>query len=136
MPTVVPLEPSPAAYPFCGFGAPYGFTHFVRLPHPQPNAIDNWFLPPHNPIMATKLTLDKAGRVVLPKPLRDRLQLAPGDTLHLESEGESITLRPVRQNVMLKKELGVWVYQGESTDASIVDLIDRDRENRLRSVSE
>ena len=86
--------------------------------------------------MSTKLTLDKAGRVVLPKPLRDRLQLAPGDTLHLESEGERITLRPLRQNVMLKKELGVWVYQGESTDASIADLIDRQRENRHRAVSE
>jgi len=86
--------------------------------------------------VATKLTLDKAGRVVLPKPLRDRLQLAPGDTLHLESEGENITLRPVRKNVMLKKELGVWVYQGEPTDASIPDLIERDRENRNRSVTE
>jgi len=86
--------------------------------------------------MATKLTVDKAGRIVLPKPLRDRLQLAPGDTLHLESEGENITLRPVRKNVMLKKELGVWVYQGEPTDASIPDLIERDRENRNRSVTE
>jgi AbrB family looped-hinge helix DNA binding protein len=86
--------------------------------------------------MTTKLTLDKAGRVVLPKPLRDRLQLAPGDTLHLESEGERIMLRPVRQNVMLKKELGVWVYQGEPTDASVTDLIDRDRENRSHSVIE
>ncbi len=86
--------------------------------------------------MATKLTLDKAGRVVLPKPLRDRLRLAPGDTLHLETEGERITLRPVRQNVMLKKELGVWVYQGESTDTSITDLLDRERENRNHEVTE
>ncbi len=86
--------------------------------------------------MTTKLTLDKAGRVVLPKPLRDRLQLAPGDTLHLETEGERITLRPVRQNVMLKKELGVWVYQGESTNTSITDLLDRERENRNHEVTE
>jgi len=101
-----------------------------------PSAIDLWFLPPYNAIMANKLTLDKAGRVVLPKPLRDRLQLAPGDTLHLESEGERITLRPVRQSVMLKKELGVWVYQGQPSDDSIPDLIDRVRENRNRSVIE
>jgi len=86
--------------------------------------------------MSTKLTLDKAGRVVLPKPLRDRLQLAPGDSLQLETEGERITLRPVRQNVSLKKELGVWVYQGESSDASISDLLDREREKRLRELTE
>jgi len=84
----------------------------------------------------TKLTLDRAGRVVLPKPVRDRLQLAAGDTLHLETDGERITLRPVRQNVMLKKELGVWVYQGEATESPVVDLIDRDRENRNRAVAE
>ena len=86
--------------------------------------------------MSTKLTLDKAGRVVLPKPLRDRLQLAPGDSLQLETEGERITLRPVRQNVSLKKELGVWVYQGESSDASITDLLDRQCEKRLRELTE
>jgi len=33
-------------------------------------------------------------------------QLAPGDTLDLETEGERINLRPVSQEVMLKKELG------------------------------
>ena len=86
--------------------------------------------------MTAKLTLDKAGRIVLPKPLRDRLQLAPGDTLHLETEGECITLRPVRQNVMLKKEFGVWVYQGELTNTSITDLIDRERAKRLHEIAE
>jgi AbrB family looped-hinge helix DNA binding protein len=38
--------------------------------------------------MTTKLTLDKAGRVVIPKPLRDELNLEPGDALQLEAEGE------------------------------------------------
>ena len=31
----------------------------------------------------------------------------------------------------LRQERGVWVYQGERTDASIVDLIDRQREARI-----
>jgi AbrB family looped-hinge helix DNA binding protein len=82
--------------------------------------------------MTAKITLDKAGRVVLPKPLRDQLQLAPGDTFQLESEGERITLRPVRPKATLKKECGVWVYHGESSDASIPDLLDRERDKRLR----
>lgn len=78
------------------------------------------------------VTLDKAGRVVLPKRLRQQLHLAPGDTLELESEGERVTLRPVRPQALLRKEYGVWVYQGEPADLSIPDLIDRERENRLR----
>jgi AbrB family looped-hinge helix DNA binding protein len=86
--------------------------------------------------MTTTTTLDKAGRVVLPKPLREQMRLAPGDTLQIESEGERITLRPVRPKVMLKKEFGIWVYQGESTDASIPDLLNRHREERLRDIRE
>ncbi len=84
--------------------------------------------------MTTRITLDKAGRVVIPKPLREELHLAAGDPLQLESEGERITLRPIRPQAMLKKEYGVWVYQGEPTDASIIDLIDREREKRLREL--
>ena len=61
--------------------------------------------------MTTRLTLDKAGRVVLPKPLRDELLLGPGDTLELESQGERITLRPVRGAMPLRKERGIWVYR-------------------------
>jgi AbrB family looped-hinge helix DNA binding protein len=84
--------------------------------------------------MITKITLDKAGRVVLPKPLREEMRLGPGDSLQLESEGERITLRPIRPKSMLKKEYGVWVYQGEPTETSITDLIDREREKRLREL--
>jgi AbrB family looped-hinge helix DNA binding protein len=81
--------------------------------------------------MTAKITVDKAGRIVIPKPLRDQLQLGPGDALQLDSEGERITLRPLRPQATLKKEHGVWVYQGETTEASISDLIDQERETRL-----
>lgn len=100
------------------------------------NTIYKWVHPFHNAKMTTKLTLDKAGRVVLPKPLRDQMQLSPGDILQLESEGERITLRPVRPKATLKKECGIWVYQGESSDSSIPDLLDREREKRLRESRE
>jgi AbrB family looped-hinge helix DNA binding protein len=82
------------------------------------------------------VSLDKAGRVVLPKDLRDRLLLEPGDGLAIESEGDRITLRPVRPQATLKKEQGIWVYQGERSDQSIPDLIDRERNKRIREHSE
>ena len=62
--------------------------------------------------MATHLTIDKAGRVVIPKSLREELRLEPGDSLEMETTGESITLRPVRGNGQLRKEHGVWVFYG------------------------
>jgi AbrB family looped-hinge helix DNA binding protein len=87
--------------------------------------------------MNTTVTLDKAGRVVIPKPLRDELHLEPGDTLALECEGASVTLRPVRSSTPLRKERGVWVFRsGKSLPAAVTDEVlsqireQRDRHNR------
>ena len=45
--------------------------------------------------MNTRLVMDKAGRVVIPKPLREELRLEPGDALELESAGStSLCVRP------------------------------------------
>ena len=86
------------------------------------NAIDKWVFPPHNAIMDARLTIDSAGRVVLPKPLRDELHLVAGDTLELESSGERILLRPVRAAAPLTKEQGVWVFRtGQPMATSLVD---------------
>jgi AbrB family looped-hinge helix DNA binding protein len=72
--------------------------------------------------MTTKLTLDKAGRVVIPKALRDELNLGPGDALRLEAEGEQIILRPLRGVIPLRKERGLWVYRtGQTLSASVSD---------------
>jgi AbrB family looped-hinge helix DNA binding protein len=84
--------------------------------------------------MTTKITLDRAGRVLIPKTLRQELHLGPGDTLQLEREGDEITLRLLRPKALLRKEKGVWVYQGEPTNVSIPDLLDRQREQRSREL--
>lgn len=87
--------------------------------------------------MNARLTLDSAGRVLIPKGLRDELQLQPGDELDLEAEGEAITLRPVREVPPLTKERGVWVFRtGERLSAAATDAAlttareQRDRNNR------
>ena len=61
--------------------------------------------------MIGKVTLDQAGRVVLPKAVRDELRLSPGDTLDLTVQGEDVTLRPRRAATSLQKERGVWVLR-------------------------
>jgi AbrB family looped-hinge helix DNA binding protein len=72
--------------------------------------------------MNIRLVIDKAGRVVIPKALREALHLGPGDALEMESAGEQITLRPVRGTGPLTKEHGVWVfYTGQPLLASNTD---------------
>jgi AbrB family looped-hinge helix DNA binding protein len=86
--------------------------------------------------MTAQLTLDKAGRVVLPKPMRDELQVGPGDTLEIESSDGQIVLRPVRGSMPLRKKHGIWVFRtGAPLSASSVTATlrevreDRDRQN-------
>ena len=62
--------------------------------------------------MVTAVTIDKAGRIVLPKPVRDELQLSPGDSLEVDSSEERVILRPVRGSARIYKKQGVWVMHG------------------------
>jgi AbrB family looped-hinge helix DNA binding protein len=82
--------------------------------------------------MSTRLTLDKAGRVVIPKPLREELHLEPGDSMEIESAGEQITMRPVRGTGPRTKKHGVWVFQtGQPLPASATDeMLRKIREDR------
>ena len=82
--------------------------------------------------MAIRLTIDQAGRVVIPKPLRKELHLEAGDALEMEHSGEQITLRPVRGTGPLTKEHGVWVFHaGQPLSASATDdMLQQIREER------
>lgn len=82
--------------------------------------------------MNIRLIVDKAGRVVIPKPLREKLHLAPGDALELETTGDQISLRPVRGTGPLTKEHGVWVFHtGQPLPASASDeMLHQIREER------
>ena len=85
--------------------------------------------------MNARLTIDKAGRVVIPKPLREALHLEAGDALEMESAGEQITLRPVRGTGPLTKEHGGWVFHsGQALPASATDeMLERIREELDRA---
>jgi len=82
--------------------------------------------------MVTTLKLDRAGRLVLPKPVRDELQLEPGDSLELESFEDRVTLRPVRGSGQMHKKRGVWVFDsGKPLSAEVVkETVRRVREER------
>jgi len=81
--------------------------------------------------MNATVILDRAGRVVIPKTLRDELHLEAGDRLDIESKGDSVTLRPLRTASPLRKEHGVWVFRGNkklaaaTTDKVLRDLRDQ-----------
>lgn len=56
--------------------------------------------------------IDKAGRITLPKPLRDRLRLLQGSDLEIEERPEGVLLKPVDQRPSMTKKNGNWVHLG------------------------
>ena len=75
--------------------------------------------------MNATLTIDKAGRVVLPKPVRDALQISPGDSLELESSEDHIVLRPAPSKGRMYKKQGVWVFDSGSTAPLSADVVNK-----------
>lgn len=63
--------------------------------------------------MAETIQIDQAGRVILPKRLRERFHLRGGDTLSIEVKGDAIELRPTKSRMRLEKVNGVLVLTGE-----------------------
>jgi AbrB family looped-hinge helix DNA binding protein len=80
------------------------------------------------------LRIDRAGRVVLPKPLREQFNLLPGDTLRLSVEGQSIKLEPTAAAGSLVRKGSVLVFRGEFnppvTTELVEELITEERESR------
>lgn len=50
------------------------------------------------------VTLDKYGRIVVPKPVRDRLGISEGTDLVVEIEEGRLVLRPVPESVLEERD--------------------------------
>jgi AbrB family looped-hinge helix DNA binding protein len=81
------------------------------------------------------IQIDKAGRVVLPKPLREQFNLVPGDRLRLFVEGNGFRLEPTETGGKLIKKGSVLVFSGgfeePITTAKVTDIIEQEREGRI-----
>lgn len=81
--------------------------------------------------------IDKSGRLVVPKKIRDAMHLRAGDRLRVDCEGGLLTMKREPQGKGLCKEKGFWVWDSGSpiTNEDVLRWIDEDREARMRYVS-
>jgi AbrB family looped-hinge helix DNA binding protein len=63
--------------------------------------------------------------VVLPKPVRDALQISPGDSLELESSEDHIVLRPAPSKGRVYKKQGMWVFDSGSDALLSVEVVNQ-----------
>lgn len=74
-------------------------------------------------------TVDSAGRVVVPKALRDALGLRAGSTVDISRYGAGLQLIPVGRTARLVEESGALVATGETQidDDVVFGLVDSGR---------
>ena len=78
-----------------------------------------------------RTTIDKAGRLVLPKTLRQRLGIRAGDALDITESATGLSLSVVRDRPRLVKDGHVLVFTGELERAVAGDPVAEQREARL-----
>ena len=84
--------------------------------------------------MKTKLTIDAAGRVVLPQPVRRQFHLMRGSTVELRVEADAIVLRPQAVGPTLVEESGLLVHEGVPA-GDLVSAVEEARDRRDREVA-
>ena len=79
-----------------------------------------------------RATIDKAGRLVIPRTLRNRVGLAGGGEVEIEIDGAAIRIEPVAGSELREaNDLLVIPATGTSIDdASVRELIDGDLHGR------
>jgi len=71
--------------------------------------------------MATTVTIDKAGRIVVPRKLRDELHLVAGTALRIERSGDRLTLQPASHEARLEIVNGTpLVFAATSADQPVL----------------
>jgi AbrB family looped-hinge helix DNA binding protein len=82
------------------------------------------------------LKIDKAGRIVVPKPLRERLGFRPDTELEAIEQPDGVLLKRVEQRPSMIKVDGLWAHQGNAElGANWQRILEDVREERIESVA-
>ena len=77
-----------------------------------------------------QLVVDKFGRVVLPKALREGHGLGPGERVDVEERPECLILRPAHQRSVVTHKDGLLVFSG-SVEGDLTQTLARHRRERI-----
>ena len=86
-------------------------------------------------INGMEIRIDKAGRIVVPKPLRERLGFKPDTELEAVEQPEGVLLKRVEQRPSMVMVDGLWVHQGTAEPGARWErILDDVREERMESL--
>jgi AbrB family looped-hinge helix DNA binding protein len=83
--------------------------------------------------MTEKVTIDKFGRILIPKKLRERFRLEPNQSLDVQVSDEGMTLRP-NSNGEIVLQNGMYVWTGSTPTESWEEITESLREERVDNI--
>lgn len=78
-------------------------------------------------------TLDKFGRVIIPKKFREHLGISFNTSLNISEDGKRIVIEPVQEKEPLVDKDGILVFTGK-LDIKKNDFIQKDRNQRMKKL--
>jgi AbrB family looped-hinge helix DNA binding protein len=82
---------------------------------------------------STTVPIDQAGRVVLPKWVREGINLQAGDELKVSLEGQRIQLELAVEDTDLVRKGHALVFRSKSSKPLTSEMVEKLREKRLSS---
>lgn len=84
--------------------------------------------------MTETVTIDKFGRILIPKALRKHLHLEPHQKLELRPQGAGLTMFPAPTGEIVEKN-GLYVWTGDvPLEESWDEMTDHLREERVNAI--
>lgn len=78
-------------------------------------------------------TLDKFGRIIIPKKIRKHLGINLGTKLNISEDGDRIIIEPVNEKEPVIEKNGILVFTGK-LERNVEDLVRKDRELRIKKL--
>ena len=87
--------------------------------------------------MSDTVTIDRTGRLVLPKAIRDRFRLVGGSQIEVQIVGDHVELKPVTnhsEGELIEKN-GILVIRSNDSEFDATDAVKADRREREQHLS-
>jgi len=78
-------------------------------------------------------SVDRFGRIVIPKKVRDDFNLKAGTPIRIEESEQAIILTPIQGESNLRVKDGVLVFSGTPLE-DLSDALAKHREERIKSI--
>jgi AbrB family looped-hinge helix DNA binding protein len=78
-------------------------------------------------------TLDKFGRILIPKKVREHLGIRPASALHIKDDGKRIIIEPIKEEEPIVEKDGLLIFTGK-VQSNLEQELKLNRNQRMKNL--